>query len=368
MRQRATPAVLLSPPSTKSGLPVMAVSSPGKFAGRPLRTERQFLARLHHHLQRLHPEQRLALIRQQMSQAQRLALERWMLHRRAQLRTRKRSSHSRGQCHGAKVCKATSAYSCSPRTRGCRKDSPSAEDHAAGSRGRHCLCVHLDHNLYAQSAQCNSAEEASQVLRILLALQKKCRRESSELQSGKLPAGGHSPSSLAFSKCVLSALAELRWIPTDGPQGDPAESSSIFLPTPRLYLRTRISFGRGLRLSTPLRHDASAALRDWQRLVEAWGPTTLFCGGQLRADCTPELAERQWARTCKAWRDVWSEFGRPVGKLQGALRVKEAQRRLQWQRAKSQWWHLQARTLQRVIGILAAYAEFQKAGPCNQAK
>lgn len=193
----------------------------------------------------------------------------------------------------------------------------------SGSRRARNFSMHLRLNLYASSEACRTAEEEARALQTLRTLRHWCRA---------LPVA-------AFDKQASTVLEELR--ETEGC---------------RVSLRTRISFARGVRLHSPNHDDASRALRDWKALTSAWGGS-LFTGGVLRQDCSPEAAEIQWIRTCRAWQQVWINSGRRPRDLDRQLAAIEIKRKPRWVKAEKQWRLLQARTVHRVASLLAVRSQ-----------
>jgi len=290
----------------------------------------RFCARLHQQLRRLAPELRRAAIAKKLTQLQRLALERWMLKQAKQRRLSSKSEAHR-PVHAGHADKHLSTCSRPRRVSGVAAQSSHTLRSSDKVKGR-CPCVHLDNHLYAQSARCTNTLSISRAEAML-----------SELRARRLHA---SRRGAMFEQCVAIAVQEMR-----------QETGGAAVP---LYFRTRISFARGVRLSTPLRQDAATALEDWHRMVGAWG-SALFSGGRLRPDCTPQSAEAQWTSSCKAWFDIWSEWGRPPGYLGRAIAVQEAVRKPVWAKAVREWAQLQARTMCRITQLLELQAPREEA-------
>ncbi|CAE8613928.1 unnamed protein product [Polarella glacialis] len=93
----------------------------------------------------------------------------------------------------------------------------------------------------------------------------------------------------------------------------------------RLLFRTRVTFSRSVRLSTPLQGDLGAALGDWRTLamtrLAAEHEATCHRSA-LQSD--EESAKRQWRQTSAAWAAIWSAKGAVGAKLERQLALKEA--------------------------------------------
>ncbi|CAK0906503.1 unnamed protein product, partial [Prorocentrum cordatum] len=154
-------------------------------------------------------EARREAIATRLSQSQRLALERWMLARRRP---------------------PAAAAALGP------PEVPAGPE-GAGSRGRgYHPVIHLGRGLYAQAGGAGAGAAAIGLLAARSRL-KHCGPEE-------------------FEGRVRAAVA--------GVAGCRAQGAAA-----GLLFRTRVSFGREVRLTSPLRHDVAAALRDWRGLREA---------------------------------------------------------------------------------------------------
>ena len=279
-----------------------------------------FLARLHGLLRLLSPDSRRTVLAERLTQAQRLALESWMLERH-----RSRSGSSFGDVSQV-----------------ARNRSPSVgRAHTLGSciwksaGDSYCAAITLERNLCMQSACCRNLPAAVHALATLIQLRARC----------------FSLVGRTFEDRLVTAVEELK----AGPGAA------------RLFLRTRISFANGLRLSTPLCQDVWLALRDRQRLDSAKGPA-LLTGGLLRPAYTPEAAEEQWMRTCEAWLAIWAERGKSVSDLRKQLATKEPARKAACTRAAHSWRSSQERAIRRIQHLLDAQAQKQVRHTVKQEK
>lgn len=275
------------------------------------RRKGSLLSQLHKYLKKLAPEQRRELISQHFTQEQRLALEKWILQQSSVTPSLK------GSC---------TARPSSVNLRHTQNVAGRGVDMVGRQDGGYRISLALDCNLYVQSALCKSPHEAACALDVLLGLQAQCRcalRKAYPLEA-----------------CLASSVAELRkqrvgtgvW----GAEG--------------LRFRAQVSFGRGQRLSSPLRFDPVEACDDWHRLAGAWG-----CSKRESADYSPQAAQRQWAYSCRAWRDIWLRSGRPAGALQRSLAIKGAALRSCWSKADARSRRLQAVAASRIASILAVW-------------
>eukprot|EP00427_Karlodinium_veneficum_P046375 CAMPEP_0169304520 /NCGR_PEP_ID=MMETSP1016-20121227/69925_1 /TAXON_ID=342587 /ORGANISM="Karlodinium micrum, Strain CCMP2283" /LENGTH=471 /DNA_ID=CAMNT_0009397399 /DNA_START=54 /DNA_END=1469 /DNA_ORIENTATION=+ len=274
----------------------------------------RLLSQVCHHLQQLSPHRRREFISQQFTQKQRLALEQWMLRREA-------------EGHGCKRC---SMHLCGRP----RKTHLRWHDSSPGKliiTTRSCrICVSLCPNFYLQSGLCRSHQERAHVLKMLIGIRNKFHQASSQ--------------GLSLKVGLVSCLKDLR-----------QSSRSCARAAEGFRFRAQLSFGRGNRLSSPLRRDPVEALDDWRRLMAAWN-YSLFSGSQVRAAYSPDLAEKQWLRSCQAWRDIWIHSGRCPQDLEKSLKAKEAALGPRWVQAKVKWHCLQAKISARIKGLLAIWS------------
>lgn len=248
------------------------------------RQERQFLLQLQALLKQLDPSARRRVITERLTQAQRLALERYMLTAQKCRATRLASARK-------KVLKATTRG----RARKLRfarrafnedntRDAASESSHPQLPLNGRKACVHLGRGFYAHCKLDASAHEAF------------C-----SLGDVALQLAGQSLRQGEFEAAVTAAVAK-------------AEETGAHL---RLLFRTRITFSRAARLSTPLRGNLAAALEDWHAVRSA--------RGEARADrlqCHEMAAV--WRHTSAAWTTIWQQKGFVPDRLKRQLARKEA--------------------------------------------
>lgn len=285
----------------------------------------QLLAKLHYHLQQLSPQRRRELIAEQLTQTQRLALEQWMLHRGA-------------ECLGRKISQIASLRCCGRRGRANHCHHTSALRRSAIRNNGYRICLSLDFNFYVQSGLCKNSDDAARALNMLMRLRKVWQQLASQ---GNLKLG-----------FVLSVNA-LR-----------QSSRSCAREADGLRFRTQLSFGRGHRLSSPLRRDPAEAFEDWRRLTTAW-KHSLFTGAQLRSKYSPDLVEKQWSHSCRVWRDIWIRSGRCPHDLERSLKAKEAALGPRWAQAKAKWHRLQAQISGKIRTLLDSWSQ-RRAGKCSK--
>uniref|UniRef100_A0A7S4ULT2 Uncharacterized protein n=1 Tax=Alexandrium monilatum TaxID=311494 RepID=A0A7S4ULT2_9DINO len=212
---------------------------------------------------------------------------------------------------------------------------------AAGG-GRHYAAVHLGQGLHAQSGACPDLAAAVRALAALLRARarRRCLAAAAVGSRSEGAGGTERPkdareSEELFAWSVTEALREA--------------SSSM-----KLYLRARTTFARGLRLSTPLRTAPAAALRDWHRLCSPrLGALQQGTGSApRRLVWTPEAAAAQWARTCEAWVEIWSECGHQGSELRSRLAAMEAVWRPSWARVAHRWRGAQQAAVRQIARLL----------------
>lgn len=205
-------------------------------------------------LQALGPEERLMVIQDKLTQAQRLALEQWMLKKRAtagcKANLKPQGLRKRRTLQSSQAKRLVEQDCCERGT----------------SSGRHV--VHLGRGFYAQA---KLSVASQQVLKSL--------RESVAMLALPTSAG------LDFEDAVADFVAKAG--------GNPASPSL-------LLFRSRITFSRSVRLSTPLKGDLAEALRDWRTMRTARGEV---CTKRMEAQ---ELEER-WRRTHAALASLWEQ-------------------------------------------------------------
>eukprot|EP00931_Biecheleriopsis_adriatica_P049231 TRINITY_DN28477_c0_g1_i2.p2 TRINITY_DN28477_c0_g1~~TRINITY_DN28477_c0_g1_i2.p2 ORF type:complete len:193 (+),score=34.03 TRINITY_DN28477_c0_g1_i2:776-1354(+) len=94
----------------------------------------------------------------------------------------------------------------------------------------------------------------------------------------------------------------------------------------RLQFRTRVTFSRSVRLSTPLQGDLLAALRDWRAVRAARGEACLRR--------SPHTAQKRWRQTSTVWAAIWEARGAVTANLQRQLAQKEAACAPLWMESK----------------------------------
>ncbi|CAJ1422359.1 unnamed protein product [Effrenium voratum] len=278
----------------KDQVPVTAKATPRKFAGRrsegmasDLRFHKETVSETGNHdiefahqgglsrvntatakasLRQLGAEERRAML-QRLTQAKRLALERWMLST-----ARAASKHAKGP--GKRPNHSDRKERRARRRGGC----------SASAFGRWAV-VHLGRGFYAQA---KLAAETQEVI-----------------------------SSLGTSACELAARSAIDGLDFEKAVVDAVAKATSRPANVRLLFRSRMTFSRAVRLSTPLRGDLSEALSDWRAVRAA--------RGEVHARCLEEheLAGR-WRRTSAAWSAIWAKKGMTPGRLQRQLSQKES--------------------------------------------
>lgn len=254
------------------------------------RQERQFLLQLQALLKQLDPSARRRVITERLTQAQRLALERYML-------TAQKCRATRLACNARKKVLKASNRGRARKLRFARRAFNEDNPRDAAGESRHLssshpelppngrkACVHLGRGFYAHCKLDASAQEAF------------C-----SLGDVALQLAGQSLRQGEFEAAVTAAVAK-------------AEETGAHL---RLLFRTRITFSRAARLSTPLRGNLAAALEDWHAVRSA--------RGEARADRLQrhEMAA-VWRHTSAAWTSIWQQKGFVPDRLKRQLARKEA--------------------------------------------
>lgn len=189
-----------------------------------------FQKKLHALLKTLSPSARREVIAYKLTQAQRLDLERWLL---------------RGEKGAGKVEMPRSpdrAVAMKPEVM-----RSAARSCAAASR----QMLHLGHGLFAQMA--TRGKEASQALAALKASVLSCGSVRSDFESSVRDA----------VRKELTADSGLEGL---------------------IKFRTRVSFFRDVKLSTPLRGELDAALLDWRVLVNSRSTVVSLRAGKVKAE------------------------------------------------------------------------------------
>jgi len=260
---------------------------------------------LYDRLQRLCPPLRKEIIVRGFTQKQRLELEQWICAHKRQADTSNCTASEQG---------AAGDEDCSMETSCLR----SGVEHCRGvHRPEMKACFHLSRHLYAQAASVADALEHQGVL--------------ASFQAEVSAAGEACGCSSAFEEKVKLLAEEL-----------PVQ----------LQFRTRISFTRGARLTTPLRSDVALALDDWREMDQAWNKE-LFSGGRLLPSATPAQAEEQWRRTSAVWKDLWAKHrGCGPTHLVGTFEKHDLGRSLCWRRILCQWQRQQQVAVTEVLKLL----------------
>eukprot|EP00931_Biecheleriopsis_adriatica_P117994 TRINITY_DN93466_c0_g1_i1.p1 TRINITY_DN93466_c0_g1~~TRINITY_DN93466_c0_g1_i1.p1 ORF type:complete len:453 (+),score=76.72 TRINITY_DN93466_c0_g1_i1:222-1580(+) len=257
------------------------------------------LRRLYYFLQRLSPDLRRVAINQRLSQKQRLELEEWML-RNGRGSSASRPSPPRVRTLGANIWHSI-------------------------ANGRFFAEAHLGHGLYAQSGGCCDLRSAVRALASVLRWRAKC-------QACLAAQKDTSHKAEAFARmvqvCQLQVAAKAR---------------------PRIFVRARMSFAPGVKLSGPLRSDAALALQDWRRLGCPSG--SLLAGAQLHRHVSPEACLLRWSETCEAWAGIWSKR-KSKAELQRSLTKMEAKWQLAFEKASQRWRCLQSRAVVQLDRLL----------------
>lgn len=261
------------------------------------RTLEGLLAKLHQLLRELPADARRTVIGTQLAESQRLALERWMLRS-------KQGPVPRATRPGA------AASNKKRRRQGSREVELVPAAHiwrCNAGRGRYFASVHLGEGLHVQCSGCPDLARAVDALALLLSL--RARRRSIEasaancLQEDRLFEG---TVKAAFHEvCGSDESHQLR---TAGAEGL------------RLFLRVRQTFGRGIRLSTPLQSKLKDALYDWRLMGSRLEGSAAAFQGAPRAT----VAQR-WASSSKAWASLWAQRGKPQSQLTKQLAELEVQ-------------------------------------------
>lgn len=302
------------------------------------------LGRLHYLLGRLAPEKRRVVIMKQLTETQRLALERWIVQRQVQA--------------------AAVARGIPPRRITKKPQSSAPCERTLGAHMWHCseggfrAEVHLGRGLYVLPALCEDLTMVVGTLARLLRLRERIRRAlpaKSSFFSSENTADMNIDAKL-FEWRVSTALRE------DVLIGNGATTA------PQLFLRSRISIARGLRLSSPLRAvttEAAVALNDWRLLAGATRGESFLSddihqvhlGNVVFVGRCPEAAAQQWARTCEVWLAMWSKRGKSHRRLQAQLAAMNAVWRPAWARAARRWQLAQASVTRQVAHLLEAHAD-----------
>lgn len=263
------------------------------------RTLEGLLAKLHQLLRELPADARRTVIGTQLAESQRLALERWML-RSKQGPVPRATRPGAGTSHKKRRRQRSREVELVPAAHIWRCNA---------GRGRYFASVHLGEGLHVQCSGCLDLARAVDALALLLSL--RARRRSIEataakcLQEDRLFEGSVKA---AFQEvCGSDESHQLR---TAGAEGL------------RLFLRVRQTFGRGIRLSTPLQSKLKDALYDWRLMgarLEGPGSAAAFQG-------TPRATVAQrWASSSQAWASLWAQRGKPQSQLKKQLAELEVQ-------------------------------------------
>ncbi|CAJ1407052.1 unnamed protein product [Effrenium voratum] len=215
------------------------VSETGRFHSQKGGLSRVNTATAKASLRQLGAEERRAML-QRLTQAKRLALERWMLST-----ARAASKHAKGP--GKRPNHSDRKERRARRRGGC----------SASAFGRWAV-VHLGRGFYAQA---KLAAETQEVI-----------------------------SSLGTSACELAARSAIDGLDFEKAVVDAVAKATSRPANVRLLFRSRMTFSRAVRLSTPLRGDLSEALSDWRAVRAA--------RGEVHARCLEEheLAAGRWRR------------------------------------------------------------------------
>eukprot|EP00928_Gymnodinium_smaydae_P006092 TRINITY_DN12123_c0_g1_i2.p1 TRINITY_DN12123_c0_g1~~TRINITY_DN12123_c0_g1_i2.p1 ORF type:complete len:367 (-),score=31.92 TRINITY_DN12123_c0_g1_i2:188-1225(-) len=137
-----------------------------------------------------------------------------------------------------------------------------------GDPNRHSACVHLGYNLYAQSACCADFAAALHALATLLTLRARCWTPCATCASGSPTRGvrGEAFAGCDYDEQLESRLhAAVRELQGHDSAGD--YHCDALAEMGGLYLRSRATVARGVRISTPLRRDVHLALGDHRALL-----------------------------------------------------------------------------------------------------
>lgn len=251
-----------------------------------LRAEAKLLKTLQALLGRLTKEERRDIIMHRMTQAQRLALERWML--------KEAGSSMKSQT-------ALPSKSSQQKMEVLRTSDTSRSEAKMSISKQSCpkwLTVHLGHGFYAVvfRTACGAGEAVNHLT--------KWAKESARTEAA------------IFTDQITAAVAQACEILR------PRSNAELHA----VKFRTRVSFGRKVRLSSPFQRNLTQALEDWVRLTDA------RTKADLRGDVSAEEGRSLWRQTTSVWMSIWEANGSKQRQLQRQLNEKEDACESMWKR------------------------------------
>eukprot|EP00747_Dinoflagellata_sp_TGD_P201585 gnl/TRDRNA2_/TRDRNA2_75058_c0_seq1.p1 gnl/TRDRNA2_/TRDRNA2_75058_c0~~gnl/TRDRNA2_/TRDRNA2_75058_c0_seq1.p1 ORF type:complete len:484 (-),score=61.96 gnl/TRDRNA2_/TRDRNA2_75058_c0_seq1:24-1475(-) len=264
-----------------------------------------FLGKLFHLLRELRPEPRREVIATRLTQAQRKALELWIRARPGSAAAKQSNSGDRAVktedlsrstwSHVEAMLLARprrEALASGAESHMLELPAPVSVSRGTKSRcGQSCPVVHLGYGLYGQ-AGATADQPAAAAVKVLALVQELCHQADSAAPED-------------FEHRVTAAFV----LAASQSTSEPHDLTEV-----RYVFRTRVTFSRDIRLSTPLRGSLAAALRDWRDLRDARGES-LAAGPMPRPSWRFETAHRQWVKSCCAWATIWAAHGKAMSVL-----------------------------------------------------